>query len=359
MKSLSLLLITLLLQTQTFAKAKISNVNYSKEGNFGVTKIKLKGAFQGTPELTIKGDTVQVEIPNSIVWPKVEKKFTLHKNFDSTLMAYQFNKNLVRVRTILPYKLDGQEDKVSMVVNGNQLELYYPIIKTVSQNVSKVINEKKKKVTKSNYDESYLEKLLQDKSQVDTAKTDGPTKKDIDTQLEKAFSDEIKTESSAVEKESKFDISSYIFKFIGFFSLLVAFIYGAMNLFRKGMLKRGGLGFLSNTKMVEVLSTTYIAPKRSIVVLKVQNQIFLVAQSEKGMDFLTEIKDTTSFLKTGEEKVTGSNFDTNLKTATKNEKEFNLKDLVEATPDTQVEVKSEKKLSSQIKNRLKDLKQFQ
>ncbi len=358
MKSLSLLLITLLLQIQTFAKAKISNVNYSKEGNFGVTKIKLKGAFKGTPELTIKGDTVQVEIPNSIVWPKVEKKFTLHKNFDSTLMAYQFNKNLVRVRTILPYKLDGQEDKVSMVVNGNQLELYYPIVKTVSQNVSKVIKEKKK-VTKSNYDESYLEKLLQDKSQVGAVKENDPSKKDIDTQLEKAFSDEIKTESSAVEKESTFDISSYIFKFIGFFSLLIAFIYGAMNLFRKGMLKRGGLGFLSNTKMVEVLSTTFIAPKRSIVVLKVQNQIFLVAQSEKGMDFLTEIKDTTSFLKNGEEKITGSNFDTNLETATKNEKEFNLKDLVEATPDTQVEVKSEKKLSSQIKNRLKDLKQFQ
>ena len=63
-----------------------------------------------------------------------------------------------------------------------------------------------------------------------------------------------------------------------------------MNFFRKGMLKKGGLGIFSSAKMVEVLSTTYLAPKRSLLVVRVQKQVFLMAQSEKGMDFLTEIE---------------------------------------------------------------------
>ena len=362
MKALSLFIITLFLQSQVLAKAKISSVNFTKDGRFGVTKIKLKGEFKGTPELTIKGDTVQVEIPNTIAWPKVEKKFSLNKNYDSTLMAYQFNKNIVRVRTILPYKLDGKEDKVSMVVNGDELELYYPLVDSPAKNVRDAIKTTHGKTdnakSKTSYDETYLEKLLQDKIETKTAEV-APTKNEISKELEKAFNDEVKTESSAIQKENGFDISSYIFKFVGFFALLVAFIYGVMNLFRKGMLKRGGLGFLSNAKMVEVVSTTYIAPKRSILVLRVHKQIFLVAQSEKGMDFLTEITDTSSFMKEGEAQVTGNNFDTDLGSAVKADKEFNLKDLVEQTPSTEVEVKTDKRLSNQIKNKLKDLKQFQ
>ena len=366
MKTLSFILITLFFQTQVLAKAKISKINFVKDGRFGVTKIKLKGDFRGTPELTIKGDMVQVEIPNAIVWPKVEKKFTINKKFDSTVMAYQYNKELVRVRTILPYKLKGNEDKVSMVVNGDYLELYYPLVDSPAKAVSKVVktsNKKKKTVAakKENagsYDETYLEQLLQDKPVVKNEVKEVP-KSEVDAELEKAFRDEVGTESSAVKKESGFNISSYIFKFIGFFSLLVVLIYGIMNLFRKGMLKRSGLGFLSTAKMVEVLSTTYIAPKRSILVVRVHEQVFLVAQSEKGMDFLTEIKDTTAFMKEGEVKVTGNNFDTDLGAAAKADKEFNLKDLVEQTPSAEVEVKSESKLSNQIKNKLKDLKQFQ
>ena len=366
MKNFSLILITVFFQTQLLAKAKVSNVDFAKDGKFGVTKIKLKGEYRGTPELTIKDDMVQVEIPNTIVWPKVEKKFSVHKKFDSTMMAYQFNKKLVRVRTILPYDLKGNEDKVSMVVNGEFLELYYPIIDTPVKAVSKAIKKgvQKKEAVETingeagNYDETYLAQLLQDKSNVKDNTNEVP-KSQVDAQLEKAFNDKVSTSNSAVKKEGGFDMSSYIFKFIGFFSLLVVFIYGVMNLFRKGMLKRGGLGFLSNAKMVEVLSTTYIAPKRSVLVLRVHKQVFLVAQSEKGMDLLTEIKDTTAFMKEGEVKVTGNNFDTDLNDASKNEKEFNLKDLVEETPSVEVAVKNENKLSSQIKNKLKDLKQFQ
>lgn len=189
-------------------------------------------------------------------------------------------------------------------------------------------------------------------------------------------SDAVGTKMSSFKK-SEFNFTSYIFKFVGFFALLVAGIYFVMNFFRKGMLKKGGLGFLSGTKMVEVLSTTYIGPKRSILVLRVHKQVFLVAQSEKGMDFLTEIKDTAGFMKEGERKVVGDNFDTNLDSAEEKGREFKLKEVVSQLDNesdshddvdpvlaalagqTESQELNKVSLSKQIKNKIKELKPLQ
>ena len=171
-------------------------------------------------------------------------------------------------------------------------------------------------------------------------------------------------------------MSTYIFKFIGFFALFAAGIFFLMNFFRKGMLKKGGLGLFSNAKMVEVLSTTYLAPKRSLLVVRVQKQVFLMAQSEKGMDFLTEIQDTTDFFKEGEKALTGSNFDTNLDTANSGSKEFKLKEVAQnmkeasnSTASSQQDIlnslagqatQEEKvSLTAQIKKKVKDMKSLQ
>ena len=69
------------------AKVKVSNIEYvAKNGITGSIIVKFKGALKGTPELTIKNSkkggnsVVQILIPNSTVWPKIEKKITLGKN---------------------------------------------------------------------------------------------------------------------------------------------------------------------------------------------------------------------------------------------------------------------------------------
>jgi len=388
MKSTGLktLLIASLVSFTTLAKVNITKLNYKNDNNFGVVTINLKGPLKDTPELTIKGNVVQVAIPNSVVWPKIEKQVSVNKSFDTTLMAYQYNKNLVRVRTKLPYRLDGKESKVSVVLNDNNIQLYFPKNKTVSKKiVSSLIKKSKKIVVKakksaSSYDESYLEKLLKDKEQTKNqpvkkiAKTETTLVEQMNSKKE-FLTDNVKTKMSSVKK-SEFSFSSYIFKFVGFFAILVAGLYFMMNFFRKGMLKKGGLGFLTGSKMVEVLSTTYIGPKRSILVVRVHNQVFLMSQSEKGMDFLTELNDTTGFIKEGERKVVGDNFDTNLSSAQEKEKDFKLKEVVSALDteetldetdpvlqalagQTESQELNKVSLSKQIKNKIKELKPLQ
>ncbi len=378
MKAITLLLslILLTLSTNAEAKNKITSVNYSKENNFGVVRIDLKNKYKEIPELTIRDNTVQVEVPNSIVWPKIEKQFSLHKSFDSQLLAYQFNKNLVRVRAVLPYSIKGKEDRVSIVQEDTYLKMYFPLEQSTTSAIRKTITKKDseeaskiaaKKTANTNYDESYLEKLLKDKTEIKAEPKKQEVTNSNESFLKEVLKDNVSTKSAANVKESSntFDMSSYVFKFIGFFALLIGGVYLLLNLFRKGMLKRSGLGFFSNAKMVEVLSTTYIAPKRSILVLRVHEQVFLVAQSEKGMDFLTEIEDTTAFIKEGEKQIIGNNFDTNLLSAGEKNKEFKLKELVTGNEEKveisnqAVKEKKENSLSSQIKNKIKDLKQLQ
>ncbi|OIQ19740.1 MAG: hypothetical protein BM556_04455 [Bacteriovorax sp. MedPE-SWde] len=379
--SLKTLILATLVGISTYANVNITKLNYKNDKNFGVVTVKLKGVLKDTPELTIKNDVIQIEIPNSIVWPKIEKQVSVNRSFDSKLMAYQYNKNLVRVRAKLPYDLSGKESKVSVILNDDNIQLYFPKEKAVSRKIVKsLLNVKKKKSTAKSYDESYLEKLLKDKEKTKKApikkiaKAESFLHEEMNTK--KVVVDSLNTKMSSVKKSS-FDFSSYVFKFIGFFALLVAGIYFMMNFFRKGMLKKGGLGFLSGSKMVEVLDTTYLGPKRSILVVRVQKQIFLMSQSEKGMDFLTEIKDTAGFMKEGEKQVVGSNFDTNLDTASEKDKDFKLKDVVSAfdTPDvapddidpvlqalagqTEAQELNKVSLTKQIKNKIKDLKPLQ
>jgi hypothetical protein len=61
--------------------------------------------------------------------------------------------------------------------------------------------------------------------------------------------------------------------------------------------------------------------------IKAHKQVFLISNTEAGMTLVSEIRDVAGLIKNGEEEITGSNFDTNLYSANKNEKQFKLKEV--------------------------------
>lgn len=350
-------------------KIQISSLDF-KNGiaDKAIIKIKVNEAMKEIPELVIKDNIVQVVMPNTIVWPKIEKKVTVNTNFDTTLMAYQFNKEIVRVRAILPYSLNGMENKVSLTLNNNEIELTIPTIKGDSKPV--VTARPVEKVTAEKFDESYLDKLVKDKNSL---ATNGGV---LQVQQEEvAKVDVVNTKMSSVQKPASggFSMTSYLSKVAAFLALIILVFYGVMNLMRKGVLKKSKLGFLNSEKMVEVLNTTYIGPKRSVMMIKAHNQIFLVGSSEAGLQQLGEIKDVTGLLKEGERRVGGDNFDTNLMSANNQEKEFKLKEVHTAQSGDDASAQGESlanflqnnpvpdkvKLSDQIKNKVKGLKPLQ
>jgi flagellar biogenesis protein FliO len=228
-------------------------------------------------------------------------------------------------------------------------------------------------------DETYLSKLEQEQAKVVAKIPELKKSNQIDTdRVTVAQAGVAKTPNSQTNSspKSSFSIAGYIGKFVAFLSLMILGFYGVLTLFKKGVIKKGRLGFLHTTKLVEVLSTTHVAPKRTLMMIKAHKQVFLIANSETGMQLISEIQDVTGLITTGELEITGSNFQTNLRDADKTEKEFKLKEmskednefsldeLLNETPAAaqsiaKAPVKDEVRLSDQIKSKLKNLKQLQ
>jgi flagellar biogenesis protein FliO len=342
-------------------KVQIKKLNYTSKGSSsGELSITLKGNLETAPDLTIKDKMIQVAIPNAMVWPKIEKRVTLNKNLDTTVMAYQFNKGLVRVRAILPYSIRGMEDRVSITISGNKINLHFPKLVSAAPAKRKLV-AKKASQNLDQYNESYLDKLIKEKEE----------QKGIKTVAKKApvkVTDQVNVALAGIEKEegfptkSSFSLTSYIGKFVAFLGVVLLLFYGVVALMKKGVLKKGKLGFLNSTKVIEVINTTYVGPKRSLMLIKAHNQVFLVANTEKGMEFLSEVNDVAGIMKDGEKSLAGNNFDSDLGTADLLEKNFNIKENIEKPANVELKtegVQDSVKLSQKIKDKVKTLKPLQ
>ena len=345
LKSAIIILFMLILTHNTFASVRIKDISIVGKDTL---QIKYRGALKESPKLSVKNSILQVAIPGSVVWPSMEKKSTLRKSFDTTLKAYQFNKDMVRFRAILPFSLKGKEDRVKMDWKKNLISVYIP---------GNLI--KKKKIEA--YDESYLELLLKEK---DEKEKDEGVQRNKETKDEDR-KDEISMSFSGTKKapveDKKFAMTGYIAKFTGFLVVVIAIFFIIVGLFKKGVLKKGKLGFLNNTDLITVISKSYLGPKKNLMVVKVHEQIFLLATSEKGVHFLSELNGMAGILKNGEEAVSGKNFDTTFNKATKEDKEFKLKEELQELEKEQIDQKKvntpvQVKLSDKIKEKVKELR---
>ena len=342
----------LLLSTTVFGAATIKGLDYvSHSASEGRLVIKLEGNLKDNPAISVKERAVYLSIPNAQVHPKIDRKVTINDQFDTQMSATQGAESVVNFRANLPFSLKGKEAQVNIMLKDNSIEILFP---KSAKNI--VTNKALKKTNESqasaevqavadHLDENYLAKIEAESKTKEVVsnneKADGvslaqsatekgansapdsmSTSANQEAQAEKTFN------SEANESKSQFSVMGYIGKFVAFLSLLLLVFYGVLQLFKKGIIKKTNLGFLNSTKLVEVLSTTHVAPKRSLMMVRAHKQVFLVASSESGLQYLSEIRDVAGLLKEGEKALAGTNFDSEFSTAEKVEKEFKMKEEV-------------------------------
>lgn len=355
----------------------------SLEAKAGAVVIKMSGDINSNPKLTVKDNTVEVIIPNAHVNAKIERKIN-----EINLTATQFDRDSVKVTAILAKSLQGKEEQVNITLKENAIQINVPKFafqettkSTKPTKVSRapgiveapiVIADKASEVL----DEAYLSKLETEQAKVQQKIEAAPVaeiKKTTQVDTDRVTLAQAGVAKMPTEKpKSSFSIAGYVGKFIAFLSLMILGFYGVLTLFKKGVIKKGRLGFLHSTKLVEVLSTTHVAPKRTLMMVKAHKQVFLISNSETGMQLISEIQDVAGLIKTGELEITGSNFESNLKDADRAEKEFKLKEEEYSTLDEMLNetpaaaksiakdpVKDEVRFSDQIKSKIKNLKQLQ
>ena len=305
--------------------------------------IKHAGTLNDNPSISVKDKTLSISIPNSGLAGKISKKVN-----GSSLSATMSGEETVAISVALPYSLAGRESDVTITLKEGVIEVHYPRIEVakkavVATEISRapsitdkaiVIETPEQIAAADKLDENYLSTLA--KNQEKLAEEKHPETKKEAKKVDQLDTDRVSLTQASVAKtaepvqtegKSRFSVAGYIGKFVAFMAIMIAGFYGVLTLFKKGIIKKGKLGFLNSTKLVEVLSTTHIAPKKSLIMIKAHKQVFLISNTEAGMTLVSEIKDVAGLIKNGEEEITGSNFDTNLTSANKTDKEFRLKEV--------------------------------
>lgn len=406
MKKIILAVLTLTSLVASAAGVNIKNVDLTNDKSQGNRlSIKISGNLNDNPLISVNEKTLQVTIPNAHIDSKIQRKFN-----ETSVVASQADRDSVTVKVNLPFSLVGKESLVNITLKDGSVDVNFPgsiaLNTKVSRSPGVVATTTTKAIEANNaeaekLDEKYLSTLVSENEKLAATQHPENAKKVVakkEIQADTAIaSDRVNLAQAAVAKEaakssfnkeepakSSFSLTSYIGKFVAFLSLMVLGFYGVLTLFKKGVIKKGKLGFLHSTKLVEVLSTTHVAPKRTLMMVKAHKQVFLISNSEAGMQLISEINDVTGLIKTGEEELTGSNFDTNLYTASKKTKTFNLKedtvaedysldDMLNDNEGVGVEksltnasksiekapIKDQVRFSDQIKTKLKNMKQIQ
>jgi len=353
--------------------------------------IKYMGNSVDSPELLVKNNTIEVKIPSAILTQKISKTIE-----GVQITASQIDRETVKILATSVTGFSGNENLVNINLKNGVVEVNFPFKSQTARKPSIVAESKIVDILNKDaekLDESYLEKIEKE-AEIKVAKNEvkPETKSEVKTEIQNA-TDRVSLAMSSTAKEKNagakvvenkenggFSIAGYVGKFVAFLSLMILGFYGVLTMFKKGVIKKGKLGFLHSTKLVDVLSTTHVAPKKSLLMIRAHNQVFLVSNTDAGIQLISEIKDTTGIIKSSEAEVAGDNFDMNLNSASKTSKDFKLKNdeaLELTTLDDMLDdfdssnttaasqslekkpVADQVKLSDQIKSKLKNLKQLQ
>lgn len=350
-RKLSLALISFGISTMALAGVKVTSLDLNTNGPTGYVNISLDGRSNELPDVRVYGNTIEITLAHAEAFGAIFKTVR-----GAQLSANALNGKAV-IKAVLPYSVPT--DGVNIGWKNSNIEVMFPRgVKTAYEGagitpkeivpaptapaveIKKVEVKPQSKIVKQALNEDYLNKLMNE--EVKPVKEAEANKAEATVNETELNRDEVKVQQSAIERNittaevaetkaapkniiepgkanNNFSFAGYAAKFTVFLALVLGLFYGVVQLLKKGVFKKGKLGFLNNSQMIEVLNTTYIAPKRSLMVVKVHKQIFLVSNSESGLTLLAEMNDTTGLVKEGEKLITGTNFDLNLGSANNKE----------------------------------------
>jgi flagellar biogenesis protein FliO len=368
-KFFTLLLALGIIPFSTFAGVKVASLDLRTADEMGHLDISVEGRSKELPDVKVEGKTILINLGSSDAFNSI------NKNVRGAELSAESIKGMAIIKAILPYEVP--KDSVNLGWKNKNITVNFKRGKITAASTPAVTAPKaatpkkisapapvaapavkvESKVSKDLLNEEYLNKLMEENSQ-DIAKREA--KKD-----EVSLKQAAPVKAAAPEARSEgFSFAGYAAKFTIFLAMVLGLFYGVVQLLKKGVFNRGKLGFLNNTQMIEVLSTTYVSPKRTLMVVRAHKQIFLVANSESGFTYLSEMKDTSGLIKEGEKQITGTNFDLNLSDAEKTGLEaLKLKDnIMESTPVPEekgiasLSAKDIVKFSDELKKKAKKLK---
>ena len=344
------------------AGVNVTALDWKVEGDQGRFTVGLSAPMASTPDWDVNGGRFAVTIPGA----KIEKNI-VKTVAGARLAAANTTRGVLATLTLPQGAL--RENHISLLLKDGVIEVTAKTPKTTATATrAPAIDPKKPTLTKSDLGEDFLKKIesevtamneAEEKKQQAAAPVAEPTLNE--GTLAK---DEVASKQAAPKRDNNFSFVGYAGKFTAFLGFVLLFFWGVVQLMKKGVLSKSKLGFLNNSQLVSVLSTTYVAPKRAILLVKAHNQAFLVSSSESGMSFIAEVKDVPGLVKQTEREITvEGNFDDSVAVASTKEV-AGIKEKLDIYQSHAVEEKSSVqkdfvRFSDELKKKVKNLKSLQ
>lgn len=364
-----------LMSLSALAGVKVNSLELKQAGGNSAVVVGLQGHSSKQPDMNINGNTIELKIPEAEEFTVMNKKRTLNTKLDTVLTA-ENKAGTAIIKVELPFSLEGKTDNVALTWKNNNIEVVFPNNKTAAATTTKkevapVREAPKAKevvptITKDVLDENYLNQLVKEQNGIKAEETKETKTPAAAATTSPVTEDKVAATQASIIRETHaqnnpstttdFSFAGYALKFTVFLAVVLGLFYGVVQVMKRGVFKRGKLGFLNNTQMIEVLSTTYIAPKRSLMVVKAHKQVFLVSSSESGLQFLSEITDTTGIIKETEKFIAGDNFDTKFEESDNDYVDAKIKlkeNIMESTP-----IKENTNALAKVSEATKDIVKF-
>lgn len=343
------------------AGVKVSTINYETKGKNSVLKIAVEGKSNDLPEISVKDQLIEVSLGEA------ENFKSINKKIEGVTLTAKSSKGKAVVWAKLPFNV--KDGEVNLGWKNNQVEITFPTGKMIEEKktvVAAVAAPVAKKViaTKEALNEDYLNKITKQNERKEARQEVKKVAKVADVK-----NDTVSTVQSSVEQvkspaiNNSFSFAGYAAKFTLFLAIVLGAFYSVVTIFKKGVFNKGKMGFLNNSQLIEVLNTTYISPKKSLSLIRAHKQIFLVANSDSGVNLISEITDTTGLIKEGEREITGTNFDLKLEDANTVNSEIKLKEDIHSSSPIEEKSRMEKlvtkdivRFSDELKKKAKKLK---
>ncbi len=296
------------------------HVDWIEKENRSQLQLRFDEPLKETPDWTIHNQKLVLHFSGMSIKQSYHQKVSGAKVYFENHIEGQKPSLKVTVAPTYSKIVKAEDVSLSVQSHGISVQLSPGVQAPKSGPSAPKIVDNSQANTKDQLDEAYLanlEKELQAQNATKShAVVENQDKKPESTQ-KTTLTDKLKTTQSSLTKvtdnNAPFSLTKYVSKFLVFLGLVLLVFWGIVQLMKRGVLNRSKLGFLNGTSLVQVLSTTFVAPKRSLLLIKAHQQVFLISSTEQGMTLISEIKDVPGVVKAGERNLVGENFDDSLK----------------------------------------------
>lgn len=305
-------------------------ISGARAAELTITNIKQQQAHEGFSSVEvdfsseIKKDDVNVDFQRNFIqlslkgvsaYPARTKSFK--NGLLEKIFTYQYQPDIARARILLKVNASKIQDQSEWSIDGNKLLVKVPnaltkdTLKLASAAASKVqpVKVENPKMSQDLEDEKIVQDIINEAKAAGTPSSNIEKKENKSLEDQPLFSSKEKKASSL--ESAKDPKAGKVLTSL----LMVLGIIGAVALaFRRFVLGKGMAGQKSG-KVIDVLSTQSLGPKRSIALIKVLDQYMVVGMSGDGMTLLSNLGSNVNVDKFMDEVGPGPSFSNTFKTA--------------------------------------------